>query len=160
MGRNGDKSKTLPVEQIFRYSQGDPRTVRRKRRVSHHVAPKRFDKRDTRVFAAAAAVRSPLVIGFRLQRNAEPLDSERVAGLIEPNPGDADARIVAPRDEPWKQVKLTIRATNGSRIQDTFNLMRIARLRLHHQSQALQLKATHRLSSSAVLCLERHPNRR
>ena len=63
--------------------------------------------------------------------------------LVELNPGDADARIITLRDEPWKKVKLTIRATNGSGIQDAFDFVRIAGFRLHDQPQALQLKATH-----------------
>ena len=90
----------------------------------------------------------PLVISFRLERNAEPLDACRIAGFIEPYSCNADARIVAPRDEPRKQVERTIRATSGSRIQDTFGLERIAWFRLHDLPQALQLKATYRLSSS------------
>jgi len=51
--------------------------------------------------------------------------------------GDADAGIVALGDKPWEQVKLAIRAASGRRIQDAFNLLRIARLRLHQHSQAL-----------------------
>ena len=97
----------------------------------------RLDKGNAGILAAAAAVRSPLVISFRLKRNAEPLDSGRVAGFVEFYAGDADARIIALGDEPRKQVKLAIRATSGSRIQDAFDLLRIARLRLHQHSQAL-----------------------
>ena len=41
--------------------------------------------------AAAATVRSPLVISFRLKRNAEPFDSGWGAGLIEFYAGDANA---------------------------------------------------------------------
>jgi hypothetical protein len=92
----------------------------------------RFDKRYTRIFAAAAAVGSPLIIGFRLQCDAEPLDACRIASFIEPYSCNADARVIAPRDEPWKQVELTIRATNGGWIQDAFDLLGITRLRLHH----------------------------
>ena len=131
----------------------------RKRRVSHHVEAERFDKRDARILAAAAAIRPPLVIRFWLQRNAEPLDARWVAGLIKSNSCDADARIIALRDQPWEEVKLTIRAANGSRIQDAFGLKRIARLRLHHQPKALQLKSTHqsRLEQSALFCPIRIP---
>ena len=113
----GREPQSLPVKQILRYRQGDPWADGRKRRVSHHVALEPFHERDARILAAAAAVGPPLVIRFRLQHNAEPLDSAGIASLIEPNPGNADARIVALRDEPWKKVELTIGATNGSRIQ-------------------------------------------
>ena len=120
----GREPETLPVEQILRYGQGDPWAFGRKRRVRHHVALERFDKRDARIFAATTAVGPPLVVGFRLERDAEPLDAARIAGLIEPHARDADARVVAPRDEPRKQVELTIRPTNGRRIQDAFDLLR------------------------------------
>jgi hypothetical protein len=45
-------------------------------------------------------------------------------------------------------VKLTIRAASGSRVQGPFGLQRIARLRLHNQPKTLQLKSSHRLSST------------
>ena len=51
----------------------------------------RFDKGDAGILAAAAAVRPPLVIRFRLKRNAETFDSGRVAGFVEFYAGDADA---------------------------------------------------------------------
>jgi hypothetical protein len=101
------------------------------RRVSHYVASERFDKRDTRVLAPAA-VRPQLVFRFGLQRNAEPVDARRVAGLTKAHSCDADARIITLRDQPWKEVKLTIRTANGSRIQDAFGLKRIAQLRTHY----------------------------
>src|ERR1700733_1051412 len=108
--------------------------------------PKRFDKRDSRVLAAAT-VRPPLVVRFRLERNAEPLDSRWIARLVKTNARDANARIIASRDEPWKQVQLTITAANRSRIQDALGLQRIAWFRLHDLAQAMQLKVTHRRSS-------------
>ena len=136
------------MKQILRYGQGDPWAFGRKRRVSHHVTLERFDKRDTRILAAAAAVGPQLVIGFRLQRDAEPLDAGRIAGLIELHSCDADARVISPRDQAREEVKLTIRAANGGRIQDAFDLQRIARLRLHHHPQALQLEIRHQCLSS------------
>ena len=155
----GREPQALPVEQILRHGQGDPRADGRKRRVSHHIVLERFDKRDARILAATAAVGPPLVISFRLQCNAKPLDSARIAGFVELYAGNADARIIALRDKPWKQVKLTVRATNGSRIQDAFDLLRVARLRLHDQPQTLQLKATHRFPSQSHAA-DRRPNRR
>src|SRR5664280_2114433 len=128
----GRETQTLPVKQILRYCQSDPRAYRRKRRVSHHVALEPFHKRNARIFAAAAAVRSPLVFSFRFERNAKPLDSDRIACLIKLNTGYANARIITPRDEPWKQVKLSIRSANSSRIQNTFDLLRITWLRFYH----------------------------
>jgi hypothetical protein len=65
--------------------------------------PKWFNKCDARILAAAAAVRSPLVIRFRLKRNAEPLDAGWITSLVELYTGNTDARIVAPRDEPRKK---------------------------------------------------------
>ena len=119
--REGRKPQPLPVDQIVRYGQGNPRADGRKRRVSHHVALQRFHECDARIFAATAAVRQPLVVGLRLQCDAEPLDPYRIAGVIEANPRDADARIIASRDEPWKQIKIAIRTANGSRIQDALD---------------------------------------
>src|ERR1017187_3225004 len=89
--QEGSQSQALPAEQILRYGQGDPWASSRERRVSHHVVPQRFDKRDTRILAAAATVRSPLVISLRFECDAEPLDSGRVAGFVEFYAGDADA---------------------------------------------------------------------
>ena len=140
------------MKQILRYGQGDPWADGRKRRVSHHVALEWLNKRDTRILAATAAVGLPLIIGFRLQCDAEPLDSGRIAGLIKQNSCNTDARVIALRDEPWKQVKLAIRAANGSRIQDAFDLLGITRLRLHHLPQALQFKSTHKILSQGHAC--------
>ena len=100
----GCKPQSLPVKQILRGRQGDPGTDRREGRVSHHVALERFDKRDTRVLAAATTVGPPLVIRFGLQRDAEPLDSGRVAGTIELHAGYAEARVIALRDQTREQV--------------------------------------------------------
>jgi hypothetical protein len=96
-----------------------------------------LDKGNARILAAAAAVGSPLVINFGFERNAETFYSARISGVIEFYASDADARIVVLCDEPRKQVKLAIRAASGRRIQDAFDLMRIARFRLHQHSQAL-----------------------
>ena len=41
---------------------------------------------------------------------------------------------------------MTIRAARGARIEDALDLLRIAGLRLHDLTEALQLKATHRPS--------------
>ena len=89
----------------------------------------------------------PLVVGLRLQCDAEPLDPYRIAGVIEANPRDADARIIASRDEPWKQIKIAVRTANGSRIQDALDFLWITRFRLHDLPEPLQLKAVHRLTS-------------
>jgi hypothetical protein len=78
---------------------------------------------DTRILAAASAVWPPLIIRVRLQCDSEPLDAYRIAGLIEPNSCNADPRVVIPGGEPRKQVEFTIRTTNGSRIQDAFDLL-------------------------------------
>ena len=118
----------------------------RKRRIGHHVALERFDERDTRILAATAAVGPALIIGFRLQCDAETLDAYRIAGVIEPHSCNPDARVVPLRHQPRKQVELSIGAARGSRIQNAFDLLGIARLRLHHDPQALQFESTHRIS--------------
>jgi hypothetical protein len=55
-------------------------------------------------------------IGFRLQGDPEPLDTYGIARFIELYSRHANARVIAPRDQPRKEVELTIRATHGSRI--------------------------------------------
>ena len=66
-GFKGRQPDPLPMEQILRHRQGNSGTARRKRRVSHDVMLERLDKGNAGILAAAAAVRSPLVISFRLQ---------------------------------------------------------------------------------------------
>ena len=90
-GFKGRQPDPLPVEQILRHRQDNPGTVRRKRRVSHDVMLERLDKGDARILAPAAAVRSPFVIHFRFECDAESFDSGRVAGLVEFYAGDTDA---------------------------------------------------------------------
>ena len=51
---------------------------------------------------------------------------------------------------------MAIGAANGSRIQDAFYFLGIARFRLHHHPQALQLEFTHRVPAPA----DRHLNKR
>ncbi len=111
--------------------------------------PKGLDKRDARIFATTAAIRPPLIVGFRLQCDAKPLHATRVAEVVEQNPCDADARIVPLCHKPREQVEPVIRATHGRRIQDTFGFLGIARFRLHQLPQTLQLEAAHRLSFSS-----------
>lgn len=50
------------------------------RGVSHYIASERFEKRDTRILAAAGPVLPPLVIRFGLQCDTESLGSVRVTG--------------------------------------------------------------------------------
>jgi hypothetical protein len=54
-------------------------------------------------------------------------------------------------DQSWKEVKVTIGAANDSRIQDSFGLKRIARLRIHHYPKALQPKSTHKTCLQELL---------
>ena len=90
-GFKGRQPDPFPMEQILRHRQGNSRSIRRKRRVSHDVMLERLDKGNPGILAAAASVRPPLVISFRLQRNAETFDSGRVAGFVEFYAGNADA---------------------------------------------------------------------
>ena len=66
-------------------------------------------KCDPRILAATASVGMPLVVSFWFQRNAESLDSAGIVRLIKQNPRDANARIVALRNKPRKQVEPAIR---------------------------------------------------
>jgi len=90
-GFKGRQPNPLPMEQILRHGQRNSGSVRRKRRISHDVMLERLDKRNPGILASAAAVRTPLVVCFRLKRNAEPLDSSRVAGFVEFYAGDTDS---------------------------------------------------------------------
>src|ERR1700691_3176186 len=146
-----DKPDPLPVKKVRRACCGDARAAWRARRISHEVALQRFDERDARVFAASAAVYPTLIVGFRLQSDAETLDAFWISRCIEPHSGNTDARVVPKRHQSWKEVQRTVRATSGRRIQDAFGLMRIARLRLHQDSETLQLKSTHVFLASCCL---------
>ncbi|MGB8660129.1 MAG: hypothetical protein WCD34_06885 [Candidatus Acidiferrum sp.] len=108
--------QTLPVEEVCRQSQGDAWSLGRKRCVSHDVALERFHESDTWIFAAPTAIGSPLIIGFRLKRDAEPLDACGIACFIELHSRNADARVISLRNHPWEEIERTIGASNGSRI--------------------------------------------
>jgi hypothetical protein len=53
-------------------------------------------------------------------------------------------------DQPREEIKFTVRATSSSRIQRAFDLLGVARLRLHQYSQPLHLKSTHHSSYRRV----------
>jgi len=72
----------------------------------------------------------PLVISFRLERYAEPLNPAWIAGLVELDAGNAYPGEIALSHKPGKQVKMSIRTTNGRRVQNTFDLLQIAGFRL------------------------------
>jgi hypothetical protein len=112
----GRESKALPVEEVLRYSQGDPWTFRRKRRVDYDLALKRFDKGDAGILATTAAIGPPLIVGFGFQRDAEPFDPGRIARSIEPHSHNADARVIIFRDKPRKEIEPAGRSTRGGRI--------------------------------------------
>jgi len=95
----GREPQTLAVKPIRRYGEGDSSADGRLRRVSHHIALEPFHARDARILTAASAVRPKLVVRLRLDRDAEPLDACRIAGVLKPNPANAAARIIAARDE-------------------------------------------------------------
>ena len=136
----GREPESLPMEQILRNGEGDPWANGRKRRIGHYVALKRFDERDARILAASAAMGRPLVIGFWFERDAQALDAAWIAGLVEFDAGDTYPGKIPLGDEPWKQVEMSVAATHSGRVQDAFDLLRVARLRLHQHPQALQLE--------------------
>src|ERR1035438_866542 len=135
-GFKGCQADPLPVEQVLRHGQGDPGAVRRERRVRHDIMLEWIHKGNARILASTAAIRSPLVIGFWLQRDAKPLNTDRFPTRIELDSCNADAREVTLGDDPWKQVQLTIRAPNGSRIQHAFCLQGVAGFRFHQYPEA------------------------
>ncbi len=137
------------MKEILGYGQGYAWTLGRKCSVGHDVALKWFYISDAGILTAAAAVGSTLIIGFRFQCDAEPLDARRIACFIEPHTRYPYARVISFRDQPREQVEMTVGSANGSRIQNAFHFIGIAWLRLHHHSQALQLESTHRISSRA-----------
>ncbi len=126
----GGETEAFPMHQILRNGEGNPRANRRECRIGHHVALKGGDERDAWILAASAAMRRPLVIGFRLERNAQPLDSAGIASMVKFDTGNTDSGKIPLSHEPRKQVKMPIRATRGGRIQNAFDLLRVAGLRL------------------------------
>src|ERR1700683_236156 len=110
------QSDPLPMEKIGRNGQRDPWADERKRGVRHHIALQRFDECNARILTATAAVRAPFVPGFRLECDAEPFYSARIACLIESHSGNSDARIVAPAFQPWKEIEMTVGPPGGRRI--------------------------------------------
>jgi hypothetical protein len=108
---------------------------------------KRPHKRNARILAATAADGPPFIIGFWLERDANPLYTFRIAGLIEPHARYPDPRIISLRNQPRKDVEFTIGTAYGSGIQNPFHFMRITRLGLHDHAETVQLESTHRISS-------------
>ena len=98
----GCEPETLPMDQILRNGEGNPWANGRERRVGHHVALKRSNEGNARILATTAAMGRPLIISFGLERDAEPLDSAWIAGLVEFDAGDTDPRKIPLSHEPWK----------------------------------------------------------
>ena len=84
----------LPVKGVLGYCPGDARTSGRKCCVCHHVALQWLHEGDTRVFASSAAIGPPLIIGFRLQCDAEPVGAYGIASFIETYSRNADTRVI------------------------------------------------------------------
>jgi hypothetical protein len=135
------------MEQIFRDGEGDPWANGRKRRIGHYVVLKWFDERHARILTASAAMRRPLIIDFWFERDAQALDAAWVAGLVEFDAGDTYPGKIPLGDKPWKQVETPVAATHSGRVQDAFDLLRVARLRLHHHPQTLQFERDGQASS-------------
>jgi hypothetical protein len=117
--------------------------------VSHHVTSEWLDERNTWILAAARAVRPQFVIHFRLKCDTEPLDPDRITGIIEQDPRYADAGVVTPRDQSREKVKLTIRTTHDGWVQDAFRFQRITWFWFHQQSNTPQLEITHLVGSGS-----------
>ena len=147
----GCQPQPFPMKQVFRNGEGNPWTHGRECGVGHHVPLKRFNEGDARILAAAAAMRRQLVISFGLKRDSQALDSAGIASLVELNAGDADPGKISLGHEPWKQVEVSVRPTNGSRVQDAFDFLRVAGLRLHQHPEALQLERDGQLFSRQAM---------
>lgn len=89
-------------------------------------------------------MRPEFIVRLRLQGAAPPLDAGRIARLVEDDPRNADARKIARCDKSRKKVELPVRTAHGRWIQHAFDLVGIARLRLHDLPEALQLESVNR----------------
>ena len=145
--------------QVVRHRQGNARAGGREGRVGHHVLPQRLDERDPGVFAAAPAVGTLLVLGLGLEGHAEPLDTEGIAVAIEEDPRHADARVVAPGDEPREEVELSVRAADDGRVEDALGLLGIRRLGSHDGPQPAHLESAHDPSTGGTASVSPLPPR-
>jgi hypothetical protein len=140
------QAKPFPIEQIDGARKGDSWSVAAKRSVRHQVTLQFFEIRDARVFASTSAG-TELVISLWLECDAEALSAHWISIAIEVHARNSDAREVAVRDETRKKVEPSIRASRGCGVQDAVNLIWIARLGRHDNSEALQLEWHHILNN-------------
>src|SRR5882724_11101228 len=134
------QTKTHPVKKVLRDGQGDPRTLTRQCRVSHHVTLHWFYKGYTRILASAPTVRSHFIIRFGFQSDTQAFNSVRISVIIEADARDADSRIIVSSHQSREEIKLPIGAADCSRVQDTFYFQRVAGFRLHQHSKTMCLK--------------------
>jgi hypothetical protein len=73
-----------------------------------------------------------------LEGDPDPLDAFGIACSIETDARNADARVVAARDKPWKQVEVAVAAPCGAGIENAFDLVGIARLWHHDNADTRQ----------------------
>ena len=132
----GREPEPFPLEQIRRLSKCDSWTSRRKCRVGHDVALKRLNIGHAWIFAATAAIRPAFVIGFRFERDANPLYADRIAGIIKSHTRDADAGVISFCHQPREEIERSIRTTSGCRVKNAFDFVGIAGLRFHHHPEA------------------------
>jgi hypothetical protein len=78
-----------------------------------------------------------------LKCDTEPLDSGRIAGLIEQDSRYADAGVIAAPDQSREKVELAIWTPRGGRVQDAFGFQRIAWLWFHQHAKTPQVEVTH-----------------
>ena len=92
------ESQALPMKEIFRNGERNPRAARRPCRVGHQISLQWLDERDARIFASTAAIRARFIISFRLKCDAQPLNTSWIAILIELHACNPDARIISAPD--------------------------------------------------------------
>ena len=151
VGSKSRQPEPLPLKQIPGNRKGNPRAHGRKRGIGHDVTLEWLDEGNARILAAAA-LRVSFVISFRLERDAQPFDVTRIACLVKFDARDSNPRIVALRDEPGKEVEVSVRATGDPGIENALDLLRVARLRLHQHCQPVQLeRKAHAFSKQAEM---------
>ena len=82
-------------------------------------------------------------ITFSALGQQAPLDARRIAPVIEENPGQANARVVATPDQAREKIEAAVLGTDDCRIEHALDLIRISRLRLHQHPETGELERGH-----------------
>lgn len=124
------------MKQIVRDRNRNARTLVRKRRIRHDVMLQSVDKAYSCILASSTIFRQ-FVVGLGFQSHTHPLDAGRIASVVKQDASDADARIVATRNKPRKEIELPVGTTDGRGVEHALHLVRVIRPRLHNHPQTL-----------------------